>query len=360
MNSKQMTSAAVVAIVLVAALAAAIVVVYADRGEQPSDSVEQITDRLLVFKTYSDYKFDDYLDTGSGDYLEFIDWLQNNVTNGAKIEPHIPLGCSTFTASTSSGDGAQWYHAKNMDLPIKSSTAVCYTYPANGYSSIAIGTPELVGYDNTKDDVASILANAAYNAIPYFCTEGVNEKGVSISTQFIDNGYGVATSTGKIDINEVAVVRLVLDHADSVEKAVELVQEYDETFISSMLDMSVHFFVSDASGNSAVLEWSKDQSLVVTYTNIVTNHYIMDAPDVVKEADSLERYGIIENALKENENPTIEEAMAILERCNMKHIDQSEFLIEWYTVYSVVFNNTYPGLDVCVMSDYSKTYHYDL
>ena len=66
--------------------------------------------------------------------------------------------------------------------------------------------------------------------------------------------------TSKVNITPFLAIRLMLDRAATVDSAVELLQEYDIDFSSG----TYHFFISDRSFKSAVIEYI-DGKMSVTY-----------------------------------------------------------------------------------------------
>ena len=85
----------------------------------------------------------------------------------------------------------------------------------------------------------------------------MNDAGVScgiyMSYQGPDGGT-VATdqNTELPDLTSTTMLRLILDYADNVDEAVELVKRYD---FHDSANSSFHYMVADASGKSAILEW---------------------------------------------------------------------------------------------------------
>lgn len=81
-------------------------------------------------------------------------------------------------------------------------------------------------------------------------------------------------NTDKPDITSTTMLRLILDYADSVEEAIELVSKYD---LHDSASTSYHYMVADSTGKSAILEWvngtdktdndGAQRELVVTYND---------------------------------------------------------------------------------------------
>ena len=116
------------------------------------------------------------------------------------------------------------------------------------------------------------------------------------------------------------MLRMVLDYADSVEEAVEMISQYD---LHDSAGTSYHYMIADSTGKSAILEWvnetdKKDndggkRKLVVTYndsdpamaskeyqcvTNFIVNpgYYKSD-----EEKAGLDRYELLHSQLQKKE-----------------------------------------------------------
>ena len=85
----------------------------------------------------------------------------------------------------------------------------------------------------------------------------MNDAGVScgiyMTYQGGDETIPTDVDTDKPDLTSTTMLRLILDYADSVEEAVELVKQYD---MHDSANTSYHYMVADASGKSAILEWT--------------------------------------------------------------------------------------------------------
>lgn len=105
-------------------------------------------------------------------------------------------------------------------------------------------------------------------ASPYAPLDGINEKGVACGIYMSYQGdvdeekTTVATDQNdpdKKNITSTTMLRLVLDYADSVDKAVELIKNYN---LHDSANTSFHYMVADSTGKSAILEWVPVDSTV--------------------------------------------------------------------------------------------------
>ena len=160
--------------------------------------------------------------------------------------------------------------------------------------------------------------------------------------------------TEKPDLTSTTMLRLILDYADSVEEAVELVSAYD---LHDSAKTSFHYMVADATGRSAVLEWVNatdstdndggarqlsviwsDESDCQTVTNYILTEGYYDGEPTDSMA-GLDRYEYLTAAL-ENAQGRVEDeeaAMALLADVGRRTWKPDG---DGVTVHSVIYNLT--------------------
>lgn len=314
------------------------------------------------------FYFDDFLESGGAKTDgELISFISNHVTRGL-IDMGIgetDLGCASFTAVTESGDKL---FARNYDNE-GSNVCLTLTDPGNGrHASFSTADLRYLGLD-TKKDVEGLMNKITCLAAPYVPLDGINDAGVSCSVLMTYQGEpeennAVATDQNdpeKGNITTTTMLRLILDYADNVDEAVELVQQYN---FHDSANTSFHYMIADATGKSAILEWVKGtdatdndgtaRELVVTYNtgdeNIgvregqssfqwVTNFIILPGY-YEKEEDKagLDRYDQIYHDLAKTDGVVKDEwaAMDILETVGRRSWVPGSV----WTVHSVVYNLT--------------------
>lgn len=205
------------------------------------------------------FYFDEFLDKGgaSSDGA-LIDYITNHITRGLmKVSiGETDIGCSSFTARAANNDVL---FARNYDFD---QTNVCITIanPGGGrHKSFSSVDLNYIGMDPNKD-VEGIMNKITCLAAPFTPLDGINDAGVScgiyMSYQGGDGLDGtVATDQSdaqKDNITSTTMLRLVLDYADDVDEAVELISKYN---LHDSANTSFHYMIADASGKSAILEW---------------------------------------------------------------------------------------------------------
>lgn len=236
---------------------------------------------VYFMKVKGGYYFDEFLEKGGvSTDSQLIAYITDHITKGL-VDMGIgetDIGCSSFTAVTPSGDVL---FARNYDFD---KTNVCLTLcnPGDGrHSSFSSVDLNYIGID-INSDVNGLMNKITCLAAPFTPLDGINDAGVSCGIYMSYQGGGVSDGTvatnqkeeGKKNITSTTMLRMVLDYADDVDEAVELIKEYN---LHDSANTSFHYMVADASGKSAILEWlPKDgtdatdndgaaRELVVTY-----------------------------------------------------------------------------------------------
>lgn len=222
------------------------------------------------------FYFDKYIAQGGAKSDgELIDFITKNITKGL-IDMSIDeteIGCASFTATTADGDKL---FARNYDFA-KTNTCIVFTEPKGGrHASVSSVDLQFIGIDADKD-VKGLMNKLTCLAAPYAPLDGMNDAGVSCGIYMTYQGETTTPTdqnTDKPDLTSTTMLRLILDYADSVEEAVELVSKYD---LHDSAQTSYHYMVADSTGKSAILEWvngtdktdndGSARRLVVTYND---------------------------------------------------------------------------------------------
>lgn len=318
---------------------------------------------VYEMKIEGDYYFDEYLAQGGAtNDKDLISFITGKITKGLiplTIEEN-DIACSSFTAATKDGDRL---FGRNYDFS-QTNTCLVLTNPdGDRHASISTVDLQFLGIDEKKG-VSSLMDRIKCLAAAYAPLDGINDAGVSCGIYMTyqgkgDDAIGTDQNTDKPDLTSTTMLRMVLDYADSVDEAVEMIQKYD---LHDSAGTSYHYMIADATGKSAILEWIGDKDatdsdgskreLVITYNDTdtamntpdyqcVTNFIVEpDYYDDEKDMKGLDRYERIHSRLKESggvlENE--EAAMDILAevgRRSWKNDDKNGC-----TVHSAVYNLT--------------------
>lgn len=225
---------------------------------------------------------------------ELIDFITSNITKNVinmKIE-ESEISCSSFTAKTAAGD---FLFARNYDFE-KTNTCIVYTEANKGrHASVSTVDLQFLGIKTDKN-IGGLMDKITALAAPYAPLDGVNSAGVSCGIYMTYQGKETVPTdqnTDKPDITSTTMLRLILDYADDLEEAIEIVSKYD---LHDSAKTSYHYMVADASGRSAILEWvngtdetdndGSKRNLIVTYN---------DSDSHIGEAEAKSNYQVITN-----------------------------------------------------------------
>lgn len=317
------------------------------------------------------FYFDDFLEQGGvSNDGDLIDFIVGNITKGlfevSLNQPEIEVGCSSFTAINEENNHRLF--GRNYDFA-ETNSLILRTNPGNGrHATISSVDLQFLSLDK---GINSLLDRATAIAAAYAPLDGINDAGVSCGIYMSYQGPGdtaVSTNqqTDKPDITSTTMLRLILDYADSVEEAIELVQQYD---FHDSANTSFHYMIADQSGTSAILEWvngtddtdidGSKRELKVYYNDqdailgekegqdqfqyitnfIVTPDYYTDE----KEMKGLDRYQFIQETINpDGKNAegklTYGEALGLLQdlgRRNWDKQDDKNSITVWSALYDL-------------------------
>ena len=262
----------IVLIVLAVLLVAVVVVlagVWSMFGEKvkAAQGVRKLEDGLYYMEYSGDYGFDAFLNKGgASSEAAMAQYITSFLSGGFMKTGTNPVpqdfGCSTLTAGNIMGRNFDWEGANGSAIIIR-------TKPQNGYDSYSTSWFYFLGFGQYWKPEGFANQYMALAAI-YVPLDGINEKGLCVADLVNGDNEQTHQKTDKVDLTTSTAIRLLLDHAATVDEAIELLKQYD---MNSAIGMSHHIAISDASGRSVVVEYVADE-MIVTETPVVTNHYL--------------------------------------------------------------------------------------
>jgi len=270
--------------------------------------------------------------------------------------------CSAFIAVTPKGDVI---YARNFDyIFADSGNLMVRTAPKGAYKSISMASSSFVGLaggmlcDGTTD--LSMLVG-----VPYMQMDGMNEKGLAVSVLHLPHKGAEQREPGKHTVMTSVMMRMLLDRAASVDEAVKMLGDYN--FFADGVQRSreewsnYHFFIADAKGRSAVLEYimadgpDSDSRWVLNVLDekAVTNYYLSEGWEKACRPDK--RCGTVKARLEESGGVmSEEEAMELLKEVCQKTKDPRSSHTQW----SVVYNLTRKTATVCIDGEYDRSWQF--
>ncbi len=264
----------VVSAVLVTTLATAGLgwYVFADKLSA-AGSVKKLADNLYYMDYKGDYGFQEFLDNGGAaseeemaNYIIFM--MSGGFVKLDTEEVALDFGCSTLSVY---GEDFSLM-GRNYDWQGDTGNAmIIHTDPDDGYESYSTTWLDFLGFGNgfAPEDFKSKYMSIAAVYVPL---DGMNEMGLCVADLIAGDNEVTKQNTDKADLTTTSAIRLLLDKAANVEEAVKLLEEYD---MNSSIGMAHHLAISDREGNSVVVEYVNGE-MIVTETDIVTNHYLAE------------------------------------------------------------------------------------
>ena len=166
----------------------------------------------------------------------------------------------------------------------------------------------------------------------YAPLDGMNEKGLAVSVNMIQDNATINQDTDKPDITTTTAIRLLLDQAADVGEAVERLQQYD---MHASMGYMMHIALADCNGKSVVVEYVNNE-MIVTETPVVTNFYLTEGEkNGIGTAQSHERYDILTKALTDRQTMSMDDVRDALGSVSKKNFGEFES-----TEWSIVFNQS--------------------
>lgn len=259
-----------------------------------SEKITKLTDGLSAVRHSGDYGFDEFLAQGGAssdaDVVSFL--MENGMTGfGNLLFGGNPFGCSTLAVKDENGNSL---FGRNFDWNTCHGMIIQNT-PENGYVSISTANMDFISVSGIR--LSSLPDEIQALAGLYAPLDGVNEMGLAVSVNMIQDSDTIEQDTDKPDITTTTAVRLLLDRAADVEEAVALLDSYD---MHASFGYMVHFAIADRAGSSVAVEYINNE-MVVTETPVVTNFYLAEGEkNGIGTQQSHERYEILTDRLNES------------------------------------------------------------
>lgn len=232
---------------LLASMAGAVTALAED--SKPTTAVDgptkpvRIMDNLYQTRYTGDYKLDDYLSANAGGNDDYLAWLRANLNHGKPIPLSTTQACTTLAVTDT--DTGHDLMVRNMDWYPAVPGMMVATAPTDGYRSVGVA-PVMTGKANATPTTDELETSA--NIAPLTTMDGVNEKGLSAAILQIHRWQ--APNDGKPSISQLAVVRLLLDKAATVDEAISLLGRYDIAAYGDKYASlgGLHYALADATG----------------------------------------------------------------------------------------------------------------
>lgn len=332
--------------------------------------------RIYEINYTADYKLEDALNANIDDTDALVNFVISKLYDVKPTQPTkatINAGCSAFacpdpeTGHYLMGRNFDFNHIVNgKRIPIPVIAVV--TNPEGGKKSVSFVDGLFLGYTrgfltDGKQDLSLLMG------LPYVPLDGINEDGFAVSVLKLDGKPTLQQEPGKKKIFTTVAMRMLLDRASTVEEAVSMLKEYN--MCMDKANASYHFFMADAKGNSAIVEYV-DSDINVNPSKIdvltgsdtlryVTNFYV--SPEMaatpygsVLSDHGKSRYEVLRKIMKENNYALTEsEAMDLLSKVYQGAESTGS---TGYTQWSEVFDLTNRSVRMSLIGEYGKTFKF--
>lgn len=305
----------------------------------PNSNIEELEVGLSAVSVEGDYRFDEFLQQGGANSDSgVVEFLYGNISDSSVFKNIF--GCSTLSTVTDSGEAM---FGRNFDWQ-KCNAMIVSAKPDNGYASISTVNMDFIPSVNKLPDNIKTLA-ALYAPL-----DGMNEKGLCVSVNMIQDSDGIEQNSERDDITTTTAIRMLLDKAADTDEAVRLLGGYD---MHASKGMMVHFAIADNKGKSVVVEYI-DNEMSVVETPVVTNFYLTEGEKYgVGTGQSRERYEILTELLANNPPKDTEDMRNALDSVSKDNFNEFES-----TEWSIVFNQSRGEAVYYHREDYTKEYSF--
>ena len=334
--------------------------------------------------TYTvDYKLDDAINfgiDGQAKLTQFVGAYLMDIHKGKSMSLKYDAGCSAFAAPDKSTGEPNFLMGRNFDFNhwdkdsnrIDIPVIVVHTAPQGGKKSVSFVDGTFVdykkGFYTTKGNDLSMLM-----ALPYLLLDGINEDGFAISVLKLDGKPTRQTDSSKKTVFTTVAMRMLLDRVSTVEEATSMLKRYNMCMDTDTA--SYHFFMADAKGDYAIVEYTGKDVNIKNPTNMetlwhndtlryVTNFYV--SPTMLNTefgGDShhgRQRYNYLKEGLRKyNYNVTSSQALELLKLVSQGPDDPDQSSTG-YTQWSEVYNLTKRRLTLNLTREWDKTFEFGI
>lgn len=295
----------------------------------PDETITELEDGLSVVVFHGNDGFENFLaQGGASDDSEVVKFLVDNLGDNllGLLFGGDPFGCSTLKAV---GENGEILFGRNFDWNTCNALIV-QSIPESGYASISTVNRDFI--DQSGVSVGALPDSIQALVSLYAPLDGMNEAGLAVSVNMIQDGAVIDQNTDKPDLTTTTAIRLLLNQAADVEEALTLLEQYD---LHGSMGMMVHFAIADAAGRSVAVEYIENE-MVVTETPVLTNFYLAEGEKYgIGTEQSHTRYEILTDLLSRQSSFTMEDMRDAMSSVSKRNFGEFES-----TKWSIVFDLT--------------------
>jgi hypothetical protein len=232
--------------------------------------------------------------------------------------------CSLFAAL---GDEAHMLYGRNFDWQF-SPAVMLFTAPPDGYASVSMVD---IAYFFDRDEAQTLTerplaARQPLLLAPYMPFDGMNEHGLAVGMAAVP-GSRMPVDPDKPEIDALAIIRELLDHARDVDEALAVLQSYNVSMVGGP---PLHYLIADATGRAVLVEFYEGETFILPNEapwHLATNHLRVVAEEI--GGWGCWRYKKIDERLVERQGRLLAtQAMDLLEQVSQPNT-------QWSVVYEM-------------------------
>nr|WP_290462507.1 C45 family peptidase [Acutalibacter muris] len=291
----------------------------------PASEVTQLEGGLSTIRFEGNSGFDEFLSQGGaasdGEVAGYLTSLvKENISLGDLL-----FGCSTISVQNTEGG---YLFGRNFDWE-PCNTMIVQSTPESGYKSISTVNTDFITISGV--DLSQLPYKYQALICLYAPLDGMNEKGLAVSVNMIQDSDTIGQNTGKPGLTTTTAIRLLLDKAATVDEALDLLGQYD---MHASMGYMMHLAIADNTGRSVAVEWVNNEMIVVE-TPVVTNFYLAEGEkNGIGTAQSHERYDILMGTLSGHETMNYKEVRDALDSVSKDNFGEFEST-EWNVVFDL-------------------------
>lgn len=312
---------------------------------EPTVKITELESGLTTVRYDEDYGFDQFISQGGASSDEdLVSFISNQILSGkvSLVANQDVFGCSTLAVKGKD----DYMFGRNFDWQ-ECDAMVVMSNSSNTYASISTVNMDFIS-SGTPIDIDKLPTQVRSAVALYAPLDGMNEKGLCVSVNMIQDNSSIEQNTDKPDLTTTTAIRLLLNKAADVDEAVSILEQYD---LHASMNMMVHFAISDASGKSVVVEYIHDQ-MIVTETSVVTNFYLSDGEKFgIGTNQSHERYQILTDAIQNSLIQSMDDVKNALDSVSKDNFGEFES-----TEWSIIFNQSSGEVRYYYRENYQQGY----
>jgi hypothetical protein len=250
--------------------------------------------------------------------------------------------CSLFATL---GDQQNALYGRNFDWQY-SPALLLFTDPPDGYASISMVDIDYLGLGGDRAANLTELPLQQRRPLlgaPGLPFDGMNERGLSIGMAAVPPGE-MSADPEKRTVDQLRVIREILDHASTVDDAVDILGQYN----IDMGSVPVHYLVASASGHSALVEFYRGKMVVLRNESAwqIATNFLVASTDGHAEGQCWRYDRINERLTEAGGKLATQDALSLLAEVSQNN-----------TQWSIVYGMSSGDVSIVMGRDYAGQVH---